>query len=68
MRTNCTRAASNAKVKNVYGFKASKLTIRDKVSANFVRLKKNWNLIDDANTIRTVGAKLFHADTVLRNR
>jgi hypothetical protein len=37
---NSTRAATNAKVKNVYGFKASKLMIRDKVSASFVRLKK----------------------------
>jgi hypothetical protein len=34
---NSTRAASNAKVKNVYVFKVSKLMIRDKVSANFVR-------------------------------
>ena len=40
MRKNRTNAASNAKVKNVYGFKASKLMIRDKVSANFVRIKK----------------------------
>jgi len=42
---NITLAASNAKVKNVYGFKASKLVICDKVSVNFVRLK-NLNLID----------------------
>jgi len=42
--------------------------IRDKVSASFVRLKKNtWIRSTDANKIRPVGAELFHVDSVLRN-